>query len=59
LLDWLHSHYAHLQDTTLLRLFHDLQHESGWEFEAVSQPEKTTLQTVRVLHHPHRVSTSQ
>ena len=41
---------------TLLRLFHDLQHEPGWQFEAASQPEKTTLQTIRVLHHPHRVS---
>lgn len=57
LLDWLHNHYAHLQDATLLRLFHDLQHEPGWQFEAAPQPEKTTLQTVRVLHHPHRVST--
>lgn len=59
LLDWLHSHYAHLQDATLLRLFHDLQHEPGWQFEAASQPEKTTLQTILVLHHPHRVSIPQ
>ena len=59
LLDWLHRHYAHLQDATLLRLFHDLQHEPGWQFEAASQPEKTTLQTIRVLHHPHRVSIPQ
>lgn len=59
LLDWLHSHYAHLQDATLLRLFHDLQHEPGWQFEAASQPEKTTLQMIRVLHHPHRVSIPQ
>jgi hypothetical protein len=59
LLDWLNSHYAHLQDATLLRLFHDLQHESGWHIEAVDQLEKTTLQTIRVLHHPHRVSIPQ
>lgn len=59
LLDWLHRHYAHLQDATLLRLFHDLQHEPGWQFEAASQPEKATLQTIRVLHHPHRVSIPQ
>lgn len=56
LLDWLHTHCAHLQDATLLRLFHDLQHEPGWQFDAAEQPEKTTLQTIRVLHHPHRVS---
>lgn len=59
LLDWLHSHYTHLQDATLLRLFHDLQHEPGWQFVAASQPEKTTLQTIRVLHHPHLVSIPQ
>lgn len=55
LLVWLHSHYAHLQDATLLRVFHDLQHEPDWLFEAAEQPEKTTLQSIRVLHHPHRV----
>ncbi|BBF66454.1 hypothetical protein [Acidithiobacillus ferridurans] len=53
---WLSTHYGHLQDATLLRLFHDLQHELGWQFEASDQPETTTLQTIRVLHHPHRVS---
>lgn len=56
LLDWLQSHYGHLQDATLLRLFHDLQHESALHIEAGEQPEQTTLQTIRVLHHPHRVS---
>lgn len=59
LLDWLHTHYTHLQDATLLRLFHDLQHEPGWQFEAASQPEETTLQAIRVLHYPHRVSVSK
>ncbi|MEZ3186377.1 hypothetical protein HZR81_15720 [Pseudomonas sp. LM13] len=59
LLDWLHNHYAHLQDATLLRLFHDLQHEPGWQFEAASLPERITLQTIRILHHPHRVSIPQ
>lgn len=56
LLDWLHSHYAHLQDATLLRLFHDLQHEPIWHIEAADQVETTTLQTIRILHHPHRMS---
>lgn len=56
LLDWLNTHHGHLQDATLLRLFHDLQHDSAWLIEAREQPEKTTLQTIRVLHHPHRVS---
>ena len=39
-----------------IRGFHELQHESSWLIEAREQPEKTTLQTIRVLHHPHRVS---
>ena len=56
LLDWLNTHHGHLQDATLLRLFHELQHESALHFEALEQPGKTTLQTIRVLHHPHRVS---
>lgn len=56
LLDWLHSHYAQLQDATLLRLFHDLQHEPSWHIEVADQSAKTTLQTIRILHYPHRVS---
>ncbi|MBW4047491.1 MAG: hypothetical protein HIU89_06030 [Proteobacteria bacterium] len=56
LLDWLNTHYAYLQDATLLRLFHDLQHEPVWHIETADQLEKTTLKTIRVLHHPHRVS---
>jgi hypothetical protein len=55
LLDWLHAHHGHLQDATLLRLFHELQHESSWQIEASEHPETTTLQTIRLLHHPHRV----
>ena len=34
----------------------ELQHDSAWLVEACEQPEKTTLQTIRILHHPHRVS---
>lgn len=56
LLDWLHAHHGHLQDATLLRLFHELQNESSWQIEASEHPEITTLQAIRVLHHPHRVS---
>lgn len=59
LLDWLSQHYSHLQDATLLRLFHDLQYDSSWHIEAREQAEKTTLQAIRVLHHPHRVQVPQ
>jgi hypothetical protein len=56
LLDWLHTHHGHLQDATLLRLFHELQYDSSWQIEASEHPKTTTLQAIRVLHHPHRVS---
>lgn len=58
LLDWLSTHYAHLQDATLLRLFHDLQHEPGWVVEPDTHLATLELQAIRVLHYPHRVSTS-
>ncbi len=59
LLDWLNAHYEHLQDATLLRLFHELQHEGSWHIQASEYAQTTTLQTIRVLHHPHRVSVSE
>ena len=57
LLDWLHTHHGHPGDGTLLRLFHELHEGTGsWQIEASAHPETTTLQAIRVLHHPHRVS---
>ena len=56
LLDWLQTHYGHLQDATLLRLFHDLQYEPGWQCEPADVASTTDLQTIRVLHYPHRMS---
>ena len=56
LLDWLKTHYPQLTDATLLRLFHDLQHEPRWAIEAADGIGQTDLKTIRVLHHPHRVS---
>jgi len=56
LLDWLKTHYGHLQDATLLRVFHDLQHESNWVCEPAVTAQATELQTIRVFHFPHRVS---
>ena len=57
LLDWLSVHYGQLQDATLLRLFHELQHEPGWQSEAAPDVQATELHQIRVLHHPHRMST--
>ena len=59
LLDWLSTHYAHLQDHTLLRVFHDLLQDPDWQFAAADRPEKTKLQTIRVQHYPQCVSTPQ
>jgi hypothetical protein len=56
LLAWLHNHYGHLQDATLLRFFHDLQHEAKWHFEAEDRESTLDLQKIRVLHHPHSMS---
>ena len=58
LLDWLKTHYSHLQDATLLRIFHDLQHEPAWQFEGTPYIKTTDLQTIRVLHYPHRMSSA-
>lgn len=59
LLAWLFAHYAHLEDGTLLRLFHDLNHEPGWTLVMANEPETITLNTIRVVHYPCRVSLSQ
>jgi len=56
LLDWLRAHYPSLSDATVLRLFHDLQHESEWVCVPATRGSVTDLQTVRVHHHPHRIS---
>ena len=58
LLDWLKTHDSHLQDATLLRIFHDLQHEPAWPFEGTPYIKTTDLQTIRVLHYPHRMSSA-
>lgn len=55
LLDWLKTHYSHLQDATLLRIFHDLQHEPTWQCEGTPYIKSTDLQSIRVLHYPHRM----
>ena len=56
LLDWLHTHYSHLKDATLLRIFHDLQHESDWMIEPDSHIARTQLTDIAIVHYPHHVS---
>jgi hypothetical protein len=57
LLDWLRTHYGQLADTTMLRLFHDLQHEPDWQCEPTQSTKTTDLQAIRVLHYSHRINT--
>ena len=56
LLGWLHTHYSYLQDSTLLRIFHDLQHESDWMIEPDSHIARTQLTDIAIVHYPHHVS---
>lgn len=56
LLSWLSSNYPHLQDASLLRLFHDLQHETSWRIEPKEHVDKISLKAIRIQHHPHHVS---
>ena len=52
LLAWLHQHHANLHDATLLRLFHELQHETDWQCARAEQAEQIDLQHIRVTHYP-------
>lgn len=56
LLDWLHQHHGHLEDTTLLRIFHELQRDGQWHAEPDPQRSSTDLKHIRVTHHPHRIT---
>lgn len=55
LLDWLRTHYAHLNDATLLRLYHELINEPDWNFEQADQPLVSELDRLRVTHYPHGI----
>lgn len=55
LLDWLRAHYAHLNDATLLRLYHELINEPDWLFEQADQQRISELDRLRVTHYPHGI----
>ncbi len=56
LLDWLNQHYGELPDAVLLRLYHDLTRDTEWQSKQASHSSATDLQTVRVHHFPHMLS---
>lgn len=55
LLDWLRSQYAHLNDATLLRLYHELINESDWLITQADQRTRTELNKLNVIHYPHGI----
>ncbi|MCY1363287.1 hypothetical protein D9M69_500420 [compost metagenome] len=55
LLDWLRANYAHLDDATVLRLYHELVREPEWDFQQADMPRSTDLESLRVTHYPHGI----
>lgn len=55
LLDWLRANYAHLDDATVLRLYHELVGEPDWNFQQAELPRSTDLERLRVTHYPHGI----
>lgn len=56
LLDWLRANYAHRDDATVLRLYHELVGEPDWNFQQADLPRSTDLERLRVTHYPHGLS---
>ena len=56
LLLWLTQHVTDCSDATLLRLFHDLQHETQWFVPPNASIETLVLQDIVVSYHPHHVT---
>lgn len=55
LMVWLYQNYAHLNDPTLLRLYHDLVREPLWESELTKTEQVTDLASIRVRYFPHQL----
>lgn len=56
LLYWLHAHYAHLSDATVLRLYHELIARQEWTASQSDVPAKVALNTVLVTLYPHAIA---
>ncbi len=55
LLDWLRIHYPHLNDATLLRLYHELVARTDWQAIQSDAAASVALNTVRVSLYPHAI----
>lgn len=55
LLRWLRARYAHLNDATLLRLYHELVARPGWQALQDDTPTTVPLNTVQVILYQHAI----
>ncbi|MEZ5592746.1 MAG: hypothetical protein R3F53_19410 [Gammaproteobacteria bacterium] len=55
LLLWLQQQYGYLSDRVLLRLYHDLVREPGWNCTLQSNFISSDLNTLRVHYYPHQL----
>lgn len=53
LMQWLTSHYGHLPDEVLLRIYHELTRETLWQSQLMNSKSQTDLHHVRVHYHAH------
>ncbi|XOZ33160.1 hypothetical protein ACMDCT_13215 [Halomonadaceae bacterium KBTZ08] len=58
LMRWLHEQYPELPDAVILRLYHDLIQEPGWQVSQHHDPVATALTEVRVHYYPHELESS-
>lgn len=52
---WLQDRYPLVPDAILLRCYHDLVRETAWQASLQADSTVTTLSTVRVTYHAHRL----
>ena len=55
LLGWLRAHYPHLNDATLLRLYHELIARADWQAVQSDAAARVPLNTVQVTLYPHAI----
>ena len=55
LLAWLQSHYNHLSDATLLRLYHAFTQQNEWAISVAEQEVTCELKLIYISHYPQGV----
>lgn len=57
-LHWLHQHYGHYSDATLLELYNGLVYEEDWNMMPAPDETELNLREVRVNYYPHGYATT-